>query len=267
MQVVRVEAPCDSEVHLYLVGDEHIGTRHHAARELAKTIERIKADPVAHWLGMGDKAEFITPSDPRWDGGGICDWVHPDNVALDQCDYYCDVMAPIADKCDGLLWGNHEYEIRQHCHVDVQKYICQKLGVRDLSYQSWVRYVLKPTLTRRIVVDAVVTHGAGVAQTRGAKMNRLERLMGGYDAQIFGHGHVHDVILHPGSPYLFLTRDGKLKQRRKVGAMTGCYFRTYTQGVESSYGERKGLPATILGSPLFTIRVDAEGTPTVSVTA
>jgi len=252
---------------LYLVGDEHTGTKYHSERELAKTVKTIEADPVARWIGMGDACDFISPSDPRWDGGAICDWVSPDNIALDEANYYCDVMAPIASKCDGKLGGNHEYDIRKHSHVDVQKYICEKLGVRDLSYQAWVRYVLQPTKTQRVVVDAVVSHGSGCAITRGAKMNRLERLMGAYDAQIFGHGHVHDVILHAGSPYLFLTRDGKVKQRRKVGAMTGCYFRTYTQGVESSYGERRGYPPNILGSPMFTIRIDSEGTPTVSVTA
>jgi len=254
-------------VHLYLVGDEHTGTKYHSEKELAKTIKAIHDDPAARWLGMGDACDFITPSDPRWDGGSICSWVSPNNIALDQADYYCDVMAPIASKCDGKLEGNHEFEIRKHSHVDVQKYICGKLGITDLSYQAWVRYVFKPTATQKVAVDTVVSHGAGCATTRGAKMNRLERLMGAYDAAIFGHGHVHDVILHAGNPYLYLTRDGKIKQRRKVGAMTGCYFRTYTQDVESSYGERRGFPPNILGSPMFTISIDSQANLSISVTA
>lgn len=267
MRVVKLAVPCGSEVHLYEIGDEHAGTKYHAEKELAKIIKTVRDDPVGRWIGMGDKCDFITPSDPRWDGGSISSWVHPDNIALDQCNYYCDMFAPIADKCDGLLWGNHEYEIRKHCHIDVQKYICGKLGVRDLSYQAWVHYTFQPTQTQRVGVDVVVTHGSGGALTRGAKMNRLERLMNGFDGQIFGHGHVHDVILHAGQPYLYLTRDGKLKQRRKLGAMTGCYFRTYTQDVESSYGERKNYPPNIIGSPVFTIKFDSGANADISVSA
>lgn len=267
MRVVKLVAECDSEVDLYLVGDEHAGTKYHAEKELAKTIKEIRDNPRARWIGMGDKCDFITPSDPRWDGGAICSWVHPDNIALDQSNYYCDVFGPIADKCDGLLWGNHEYEIRKHCHIDVQKYICEKMGVRDLSYQAWIHYTFQPTKTQKVGIDVVVTHGAGAAITRGAKMNRLERLMTGFDAQIFGHGHVHDVILHAGHPYMYLTRDGKMKQRRKVGAMTGCYFRTYTQDVESSYGERKNYPPNILGSPMFRISIDRDANSDISVSA
>ena len=258
MRVLTIEARAAPEVHLYLIGDEHMGTRYHAANEMAKTIKRVQDDPLARWVGMGDKCEFITPSDPRWDGGSIAEWVRPDNIALDQANYYCDILAPIADKCDGLLWGNHEKDIRKHSHINVQEYICKLLGVEDLGFQAWIHYQLEPTKTQRYALDVVVTHGAGGAITRGAKMNRLERLMGAFDAQIFGHGHVHDVILHAGNPYLYRSKQGKLKQRRKVGAMTGCYFRTYTQDAEASYGEQKNYPPTIIGTPMFTIRPDGE---------
>ena len=267
MKVTKVEAKCDGEVHLYLVGDEHAGTLYHSSKDFALTVKTIQNDPTARFILMGDACDFITPSDPRWQGGSICDWVSPDNIALDQANYYCDMIAPIASKCDGKLEGNHEQEIRRHSHVDVQKYICERLGIKDLTFQAWVHYQFRPTSTQAVGVDAVVTHGAGNAITRGAKLNRLERLMNSFDAQIFGHGHVHDVILHPGYPYLYVTRDGKLKQKRKVGAMTGCYFRTYTQDAESSYGERRCFPPTILGSPMFTIRIDDQANAAISVTA
>ena len=267
MKVVKVDLPVDSEVHLYLVGDEHAGTKYHAEKELQKMVQAIKDDPVARWIGMGDSCDFITPSDPRWDSGGIPSWVHPDNIALDQANYYCDIMAPIADKCDGKLYGNHEDSIRSHSHIDVQKYICEKLGVKDLEYTSWVRYQMHPTKTQSVSVDAVLTHGSGTAVTRGAKLIRLERWMNDFDADIYGHGHVHDVILHAGSPYLRLDRGGKLKQKRKVGAMTGCYFRTYTQDVAPSYGEKRNFPPVVIGSPVFTISFDNFGAYSVSVSA
>lgn len=249
---IRVDAHED-EVHLYLPGDAHSGTKYHAEHEFARTIQRIRDDPVGRWIDMGDKADFITPSDPRWKCGSIASWVHEDNIALDQGGYYCDVVQPIAPKCDGSIDGNHEDAIRQHCHVNIQQYITDKLGVRNLGFMALIHYTFYVTKTRCYGLDVVVTHGSGAGITRGAKINRLERLMNGFDAQVFGHGHVHEIILHPGMPYLYRAKAGRLKQRRKVGAMTGCFFRTYTQDVEASYGERKNYPPTMIGCPMFVI--------------
>lgn len=266
MKVAKVDLPKGDEVHLYLVGDTHVGTRYHSTKDFADVIQCIKNDPVARWIGMGDQCECITPSDKRWQGKAICDWVSPDNVAHDQMTYYCDMVAPIADKCDGLLYGNHEDKIRREHHVDIHKNICEKLNVMDLSYMARLRYQFIVTATQRGSVDVLVTHGSGGAVTRAAKLARLERLMQAHSAHIFGHGHCHEIILHPGMPYLDLSQHLKLKNMAKVGAMTGCYFRTYTQDIDSSYGEMANYPPTMIGSPMFTIRL-GEGTTDIKVTA
>jgi len=246
-------------IHLYTIGDEHIGTRMFAESKLIDKITQIKRDPIAYWIGMGDKAEFITPHDPRWDVGVIAEWVDQDNIAEDQSERYCDLYTPIIDKCVGLLGGNHEDAIRTHSHVDVQKNICKKLGVPNLGYSCWVRFRFKQRGGNAIhIYDGVFTHGSGWAITKGAKMNRLERFMDAFNARLYGHAHVHDIILETGKAYLDLDANGHIKQRVKVGATTGCWFKTYEQGIKASYGEKRGYPPTEIGCPMFTIFPDKD---------
>ena len=201
---------------------------------------------------MGDSAEFITPSDKRWDSGVISDWLHPDNIATDQVNHYCDLFSPIADKCIGKLEGNHEVSIKQHNHDNVQKNICDKLNITNLGYSCFIRFIFRRTKTETRSYTGMFTHGAGAAITAGSKLQRLQRLMDSFDADIVAQGHTHDLITYT-KPYLKLADNNEIKQRVKVGAMTGCWFRTYTQGVSASYGEQRNYPPVMLGSPVFEL--------------
>ena len=252
---IRLKYRCTDVIHIYPFGDFHGGTQHCYEEGIARQVKKIADDPFAYWIDMGDSCEFITPHDPRWDGGGIAPWLHQDNIATDEVDWYCDMVSPIANKCLGKLSGNHEDAIRIHNHDNVQKNICDKLNITDLGYATFLRLVFgrgKKGLDDVHTYTMFATHGAGGAITAGAKIIRLQRLMDSFDADIVAHGHTHDILTYT-KPYLSLSKKNKVVQRVKVGAMTGCWFRTYTQGVSSSYGERKNYPPVMLGCPVFTI--------------
>jgi len=240
---------------VYTMGDEHLGTKHCSEKEILKHVNQIKNDPFAYWVGMGDKAEFITPIDPRWDVDVIADYVHPDNIAYDQSERYCDIYSPITHKCLGLIEGNHEDSIRAHSHIDVQKNICKRLGVPNLGYSAFIKILFQRSGGHVEKIVGFFTHGAGCATTKGAKLNRLQRVMDSFEADIYAHGHVHDIITDNKS-YITLDQNNKIKQKEKYGAMTGCFFTTYSQGVRASYGEKKNYPPTIIGCPIFTIIPD-----------
>lgn len=239
--------------HLYLLGDEHVGTIHHTAKQFRKKVKEIQEDEKALWIGMGDVGEFITPRDKRWDEGSIADWVERDNIGSSQVNYAYEVLSPIKDKCVGLLYGNHEDSIRRYNHQNVHKDLCDKLGVKNLGFSCFIHFVFKIAGTSSThLIKGFFSHGSGNAITRGGKLNKLERFMSEFEADIYGYAHVHDVITTSKHP---LTTN-KLKEiihRPKVGAMSGCWFRTYTKGVYASYGERKLYPPTTIGCPKFII--------------
>ena len=238
---------------LFSGGDEHLGTKHCADGALRGYVKRIKATPFSAWIGMGDKGEFITPKDPRWDSGVIADWVDEGDVGHSIENKYKEIYDPIKDTCIGLIKGNHCYSMEAHNNEKVHKHICDDMGVYDLGWSSFIRLIFRRKGSKEAhEVKVFATHGAGSAITKGGKLNRLQRLMDSFEADIYLVGHMHDLITDK-KPYLALNSQNVIQSRQKVGAVTGCYFQTYMQDVPASYGERKNYPPTAIGSIVVTI--------------
>ncbi len=238
---------------LYCFGDLHEGTIHCVERDVERKAKEIAEDENARWLGMGDYAEFITPKDKRFDPSqrAIAEWVEQDNIAESQTKHIVDLFKPIKDKCIGLLYGNHEDSIRRFNHDNVQKNICERLGVDNLGFSCFIRFSFRRgEHTSRIT--GAFTHGSSSAITEGAKTMALMRFMKSFEADIYGYAHIHDYIPKSLSR-LYVNNNGRIKQSVAIGATTGSWFRTYTQGVIASYGEAKVYPPTELCAAVFTI--------------
>ncbi len=242
-------------IKLYCLGDIHAGTIHCVEKDIKEKIREIKETKDAYWVGMGDYAEFITPSDRRFDPSqkAVADWVEQDNIAETQTKWVVDLFSPIKDKCLGLLYGNHEESIRKFNHDNVQKNICERLGVSNLGFSCF----LKLKTHRNTQSDVrnyrcALTHGASSAITEGAKLMALMRWMKSTEADIYAYAHIHDYM--PKSLSRMAVSDaGKIKARVSIGATTGSWFRTYTQGIIASYGEMKCYPPTEICCAVFTI--------------
>jgi len=246
------------DLKLYCIGDIHAGTIHCLEREVEEKIKEIRDDENALWVGMGDYAEFITPRDNRFDPHqrSIAEWVETDDIAKTQTDWVIKLFEPIKDKCLGLLYGNHEEAIRKHNHDNVQKWICDGLGVDNLGFSCHLRlYFHRKNSNERHLVTGSITHGTSGAITDGAKLTALRRFMENSDADFYAYAHVHDYISK--SKPILVTKgaydEGKIKSREIIGATTASWFRTYTRGIVASYGEQKLYPATVLGCAKFII--------------
>ncbi len=258
MEVIErvIEYKSRSQVfRLHPLGDIHLGTKHCAEDKIRARIQQIKSDPNALWIGMGDYCEFISSRDPRFDGKVISEWVNKCDIEHSESKRLVELFTPIKDKCIGLLEGNHEDAYRKHQDGDPQAHICEELGLPTLGYSAFVRLIFR-FHGHGVAFLGVVSHGAGGAITRGSKMTRLERFMDNFDARWYAHGHVHDILTSE-KHYIGLTKESQIESRDKVGAMTGCWFTQYTQGIAPSYGEIKNYPPTALGAPTFVIEPDA----------
>lgn len=256
MNVVEVVIPykiSDGLFSLFTGGDEHLAIKHCAEDAIGSYVKRIKATPFSRWVGMGDKGEYITPSDPRWDYDAVASWVDKGDIGYSIEKRYCKIYEPVADKCIGLLWGNHEYTMLAHNNDRVHKHICDRLGVRDLGFSCMIKLIFRRARSNESHSFMVfITHGAGSARTKGGKLNRLQALMNDFEADIYAVGHMHEIITDD-RPYLALDSTNTIKEKKKVGAVTGCYFQTYKQDTPASYGERKNYSPTSIGSVVFTI--------------
>jgi hypothetical protein len=250
----------NSEFKIYPFGCIHGGTIHCAEDKAKAKVAEIAKDKNAFWVGMGDLGEFIAEGDKRWDPSikAIAPWVEQDDVAESQRKWITNLLDPIRKQCVGLLYGNHEEAIRKFLKTNVHKHICEDLGVDNLGYSCFIRLKFeRENSNERHLIKVCATHGAGAAITRGAKMNRLERFMNSFESRIYFHGHVHDIIEND-RPYIYCSDQGKIKQKLDIGLMTGCWFRTYTQGIQASYGEAKNYPPTVIGCPYILINPEKD---------
>ena len=247
------------EIKLYCLGDIHVGTIHCVEHDVRRKIQEIKNSKNTYWLGMGDYAEFITPKDKRFDPNlkSIAEWVEPDNLGHTQTKWLTELLAPIKHKCIGLLYGNHENSIRLYNHENVQQNLCDTLEVDNLGFSCFIRFHFRrENSTERHLITGAFTHGSSGAITEGAKLMALMRWMKSMDANIYGYAHMHDYLEKSLSKMAVIDSEsdgGKIKSRTSSGVTTGSWFRTYTQGIQASYGETRCYPPTEICCAVFTI--------------
>jgi len=243
-----------TEYHLHGLGDLHSGTVHCCEEHFKAKVKKIQEDKYARWIGMGDLGEYIAPKDKRWDADVIAPWVDKGDIGYSLEQRIEKLLSPIKTQCIGLLKGNHEITYAQHNDGKVHEHVCDRLGVQNLQYSAFIDLAFARG-SNRYVYRVVATHGSGGAITDSAKLIRLERWMNSFDARIFLHAHTHANI-NASVPTLAVNDAGRIVSRDKIGAMTGCWFSTYTQDVPPSYGEQKTFPPSAIGSPVFTIVPD-----------
>ena len=249
-----------AEYHLYFLGDIHSGTVHCCEDKVEAKVKEISKDKQAIVITMGDMGEFITPSDPRFDPSqkAVASWLEQDNISNCEINWITELLRPIKGRIIGSLTGNHEESYRKHNYNNVHKQICNILGVNNLGYSAFVRlHFRRENSNESHLITCAVTHGSGNAATKGGKLNKLRRFMNDFDAQIYAIGHMHDLI-QDKKPYLMVNSQGKIKQAEAIGVVTGCWFKTYTQGVISSYGEQKLFPPVTIGCPMISINADTQ---------
>ena len=262
---------------LWCLSDLHWGSRNCAADRVREDLAAIADDPYALWIGVGDYADYIGFRDKRFD---------PDVAPADMkvrdlgrlgrllTGQVRDLFMPIADKCVGLLSGNHEKAYERHNdQAGLHSWLCTELAVPDLGYCCFVdlTFIRKPRSSRPNVVlsDAkgkmggdsrwrrriFAHHGAGFAQTPGGKLNRLIQFMDYFESDLTLCAHVHDVVAKRLTRLGVDDKCGHIIDREQLGIVTGTYLLTYHEG-PAGYGEQKGYRPSPLGAARVTLCPD-----------
>lgn len=260
MQLVSRQFPkhaLNEIFHVYLVGDLHVGNIFLSEKELSNIVKRIAANDHNYVIFMGDLGEYITPSDRRWDAGVIAPWLKIDDIAECQRTYINDMLAPIRDKSLGMLWGNHEQKMRLFAHQHVHEHLCKDFNCNrysdyNLGFSCYMLFKFHRTKTDMHMFTGAFTHGSGGAVTDASKLKKLHDFMDQHDADFYGYAHTHackvDTRIELGVARSKKSLTGyRIRSRNKQGALTGCFFKSYEETNEASYGEQKNYRATPLG--------------------
>lgn len=213
---------------------------------------------------MGDYADAILQNDKRFDVEGLASWVKKDNIVECQREWLVKLFRPIASKCICLLTGNHEETIHLHYQDDLVRNICKDLNVPYGGYSCFVSLLFRrktgdSTSGRPYTIHA--WHGAGAAQTEGARVLRLMRLVNEIQADIYLMGHLHAMAQY--TPERLILRGGRVKSVKLAATITGSWLKAYMQPkgnehLNPSYEERKGYIPARIGCPILHINPDKD---------
>ena len=268
MEVIErtIEYTCPDKFPLYPLGDMHLGVIHCDENLLEAKVDEIKRQENALWIGMGDYADLIVPSDfKRWEGKILASWMkdHMDNIGPTQVRKVDEILAPIWNKCIGLIEGGHDDSIRRYNHYDFmsellllanKKYKVPYGGVSCLIRLNFKRK--NSNETHDYIIHA--RHGEGHARTSGARALAVLRLAQVFiNANITLMGHLHGQE-SPDIPERLILKSGKIKSFETIATMTGAWLKAYMQGVPPCYLERWGSPPSTLGCPRIIIIPDRD---------
>ncbi len=180
MEVVKLNYA--ERVHLYPIGDGHVGDNNCDLKSLQATVDAINNDPYGIALLMGDMLNCATKTSP---GKAVFDQCM-DTTA--QMKLLKKIISPIANKTVGALPGNHEERLSKE-GVSVTELLCDMLGIRYLGYSTTLIITIGD---RRYVVFA--THGAGGGGARPGIVTKLLRLTALMPADIYLRGHSHGMM-------------------------------------------------------------------------
>ena len=260
-------------IRLWNIGDIHYGNKACALKEVRRDVDEIRRDPYSFWVGMGDMAEYIGFTDPRFDPSVIPPDMSVRNMAsLGKVltEAIRDIFAPIKHKCLGMLFGNHEFKYekkaaQQSMLVDWHAWLCRELEVPNMGYCALtdICFVRRGKGHPKLVASSptgtssrfrlFAHHGAGGAITPAGKLNTLKKAMDNFDADIYFLAHVHDQQALRDVRITANDRCDRLTERVRLGIITGAYLKTYAQNV-ITYGEERMYPPTTLGASHVKIK-------------
>ncbi len=252
---------------IYPFFDAHLGATESLESALVyKVHECAEMGRLGLAIGGGDWLDCITHNDKRFSMNGLSTWVEKSNIVDSQRRHVEDIFKPITEQGQwmGIGTGNHEEAIHHFHDNDVTRNICRDLGVSYAGYQAFYVLKFKRGGKQTHVVTIHCWHGAGTAQTEGARLARLVRLVGDMQADIYLMGHLHAITTH--TPDRLVVQNGRVRSVRLAAAICGSWLKTYNQPdigeiIDPSYGEMRGYKPSRIGMPLIQITPDNYNQP------
>ena len=246
---------------LYFLGDIHLGSANCDEEKFEEDVDEIAKNKDAVWIGMGDYCEFITPSDVRFEGKSVADWIKVkdmDDLPIRQAREFIKRTKLIHSKALGLLAGNHENTIRKRYHQDIHNFICVMMNTKNMGYVSFCRLKLfcPKELTARKIITLFAEHGAGGGRLLGGKVTNLDRKRQDIRANIYVRGHVHEKMdFDRVSVSLPSHGEIRLIEEPQLLIISGSYLRTLSRPGASSYTECASFPLVPLGCKAVRIKL------------
>jgi len=246
---------------IYPFFDSHLGAVESSEDALIRKVKECASyDRLGIALGGGDWLDCITHNDNRFSMNGLAPWVKKSNILRSQSDRAKEIYSIIPkSQWLGIGTGNHEESIHKYHDDDVIRNICTDMEIPYAGYQTFyiLRFKRSGKFTHSVTIHS--WHGSGAAQTEGARLSRLVRLINEFEADIYLMGHLHAITTH--TPDRLTIRNGRITSIRLAAAICGSWLKTYAQPeegqiIDPSWGEQRGFKPSRIGMPIIEITPD-----------
>ncbi|MEM2293193.1 MAG: hypothetical protein QXX41_07955 [Nitrososphaerota archaeon] len=241
-------------IYIVFLGDFHVGDPNIDFERLEKVVNVIRNSRNIFWIGMGDYCHSIMPhpEEKRFDFDNV------DRKLLtpkEQYDYVFKLLHPIRRRCLLILTGNHDEKLRTLHYHDWVDELAERLGVKYTGMSGFLKMKFqRENSESRRTVKIYVHHGDFSGRTTGGKVKRVEEMRHIFmDADIYGMGHVHDIMFRP-LPRLYVDENLRVREQIQYFILTGGFERGYPEIKNTSYIEKKMLQPTMLGSPEIIVK-------------
>ena len=272
MQVVTKTPPAIKTDYLpwkptYLipVGDIQLGAQGVDTQTLREDIQRgldlLKQGNEVFYIGMGDFVDMPSPSGRRkiraadfYDS--VVEALEED--AREQINKFLNLVKGTKGRWLGVLQGHHFYEFgdgRTSDTIIADALDAPFLGDSAFVKMTWLR-TKKTGSYSSIVIYA--THGVGSGQTQSAPLNKLEKLAGAVQADLYLINHYARRGAIP-IDQVYLSTRGRIHSRTVYLVATGGYMKAYDQSAkragraQGSYVEKAMMKPVTLGGVLISL--------------
>jgi predicted phosphodiesterase len=240
-------------IYLFPFGDVHRTAPNCDEERWLEFLDWAKHKKRAYFLGMGDYLDLASTSERVILGNKN---LHDSTLTTLDGHYevetirFWNEIKFMQDRIIGLVEGNHYGEFQSG--ITTTQYLAQKMKCKYLGVCSFIRLIIKQKGAHRGYnsLDICVHHGKGASTMVGGSLNRVEKMLFGFDADIYLMGHDHKKSCSY-VPTMHLSRGGgkalRLHQKKKLIARTGSFLKGYVDG-KKSYVADGAMNPTDLGT-------------------
>lgn len=240
--------PFNGTLKIVAFGDVHYGaTASHIKRFERKVLQENASDPHAFFLCMGDALDLIGPRDPRFRPGEGMSYEDFVDKQIDGFTHLFKKYSIPPERILGLGIGNHEDSIRKFYGTDPVARMCKRLDTTNLGYMFAIK-INVVVGTRKFPISIMGHHGFAGGRKEGGAVNAYMDWVHrhpGHDVYLFGHNHKKWVHKVP-TVEIDYTRREQVDRSVLIGN-TGTFLKTYSDGVQPTYSEKKGFYPVEIG--------------------
>ena len=216
----------------------HVGSYQCDMRFITQHLARIKDDPSAVWVYMGDGGECVT----KLSKGDVYGQVLPPQQ---QMECLIDLLSPIAGKGWFGIQGNHGHRIYKETGLDFDQNLMTALRLPYLGTAAMANLVVG-----RSSYDLYFHHGIDSGTSIRAKVSKAEEFARFVDADAIFTAHSHVAMQIPLPPLLSADNvQQQVRTKMRTGYICGCAYDSRT-----GYAEDKGYPP--LTPALLSVKFD-----------